>query len=192
MADLKVGNDFFLALLATAEDGGASEADLIMMTEPDVFAQLLLVIRRQAEVVIKEGVTKIHIIDCDADPYLPEGWSVEEHTKGGQLEWNPEKVELWVSKHQKSSPVIGGNELRKKLASRPTLNANVLDYLIRNPDLIPNEWKGTYVNFWGTIYRAQDHVLVVRCLYWYSNKWQDSYIQLSVKFVNSRLAALRK
>ena len=34
-------------------------------------------------------MTTEHIINCDADPYLPDGWKgVEEHQKGGSLIWD--------------------------------------------------------------------------------------------------------
>jgi len=33
------------------------------------------------------------------------------------------------------------------------MNANVLDYLLAHPELIPEDWKNKYVFFWGTIYR---------------------------------------
>ena len=28
-----------------------------------------------------------HAIDCDADPFIPEGWKVESHSKQGKIEW---------------------------------------------------------------------------------------------------------
>lgn len=51
------------------------------------------------------------------------------------------------------------------------LNANVLEYLLAHPDLIPEEWKGKAVFFWGTIYRDSDGGLYVRYLYWSGVRW---------------------
>ena len=65
-----------------------------------------------------------------------------------------------------------GNNLRQELDDQPTLNANVLDYLLAHPELIPEEWKGKAVFFWGTIYRRSDGGLYVRCLYWGGSKWR--------------------
>src|SRR4051812_12410257 len=98
-----------------------------------------------------------HIIDCDADPFVPEGWQVIEHIKSGQLEWNPNAVSLYLTPHQRQyAPAIKGSELRKKLATMRIVNANVLDYLVAHPELILEEWKNdTYgipesrVSWWG-------------------------------------------
>ena len=122
-------------------------------------------LRGDAEVVIKT-----HIIDCDANPYVPDGWKVEEHIKGGELRWNPDEVELYLCDKQKSG-TIKGTELRKLLKGKPVLNACVLDYLLANPQLIPEEWKGKAVFFWGTIYRDSCGSLYVRCLCWGGGRW---------------------
>ena len=109
-----------------------------------------------------------HVIDLDADPFVPNGWKVEEHRKGGQ---NASKVALYLSKGQQGGKVIDGNKLRKELADKSAFNANVLDYLLANPDLIPEEWKGKYVFFWGTVYRHSGGHLCVRCLCWDVGGW---------------------
>jgi len=113
-----------------------------------------------------------HVIDCDADPFLPEGWKVESHKKGGQLEWDPTKVRLHLSSSQQNGKSIEGNELRKELENESVLNANVLDFLLKHPELIPEEWKGKYVFFWGTVYRRSDGDLYVRCLYRSDGRWR--------------------
>lgn len=117
-----------------------------------------------------EVVVKNYVINCDADPYLPDGWKVEEHQKGGEFIWDASKVSLFLSENQKVD-TIEGNKLRKKLKGKPVLNACVLDYLLANPHLIPEEWKGKYVYFWGTIYRSSDGDLWVRYLYWDDRSW---------------------
>jgi hypothetical protein len=115
------------------------------------------------------------VIDCDAQPSVPDDWSVEEHQKGGAFTWDKEtqKNALYLSKGQAGSSYIVGNMLRKELKNKstPVLNANVLDYLLKNPYLIPLEWKGTYVFFWGTIYRDRGGRLYVRCLCWSGGRW---------------------
>ncbi len=136
-----------------------------------------------------------HIIDLDADPFKPDdwlvegdpfepdAWSVEEHKKGGQFQWNAVKVELYLVGVQKGGKVISGNKLRKALAKKPVFNANLLDYLLANPHLIPEEWKGKLVFFWGTVYRDWNGRLCVRFLhcdgdwgfYWLDNGWDDNY-----------------
>jgi len=114
-----------------------------------------------------------HIIDCDANPFLPVGWKgIESHKKGGMLEWNPTKVKLYLSPNQQDGKTIKGHNLRKELENEPVLNANVLDYLLAHPELIPEEWKEKYVYFWGTIYRDSVGRLCVRYLCFIGGRWR--------------------
>ena len=123
-----------------------------------------------------------HIIDCDAAPFVPDGWKVgpENQLSGavrGQLVWDPAKVQLFLSDRQKSG-TISGHDLCKELTDKPVLNANVLDYLLAHTELIPEEWKQDeqgrtrYIFFWGTIYRGPGGYLCVRCLDWCGGRWQ--------------------
>jgi hypothetical protein len=124
-----------------------------------------------------------HLIDLDADPRIPyEGWKVEEHKKGGQFKWDASKVQLFLNKKQQDGESIEGNKLRKELADKPLYNANLLDYLLDNPHLIPEEWKGKAVCFWGTIYRRSDDRLCVRCLVWRGGRWEQYHYWLDYFF----------
>ena len=113
------------------------------------------------------------IIDCDADPFVPDGLTVVEHRKGGQWKFDHDKVALYLSLEQLTSTVIRGDELFRDLKNKPVLNANVLDHLLAHPHLIPESWerdgegKGRSIYFWGTIYRDDDDDrFYVRCLVW--------------------------
>ena len=112
--------------------------------------------------------TKTHIIDCNKKPFVPDGWKVETHIKGGKMKWSI--PQLYLSEKQKSGYILG-TDLQKKLADKHVLNANVLDYLLAHPELIPEEWKGKYIFFWGTIYRGSDDYLYVRYLCWFGGRW---------------------
>jgi hypothetical protein len=118
-----------------------------------------------------------HLIDCNANPYVPKGWKVDEHQKGGAFPWDASNVELYLDPGQQGSNYIQGNELRTRLVGKPVLNANVLDYLLANPHLIPYEWKMDesgnirYIFFWGTVYRSSGGRLLVRCLCWDGGRW---------------------
>ena len=141
-----------------------------------------------------------NLIDCDADPFIPDGWKIEEHKKSGLLKFDPLKISLYQSRKQKQESVTG-NSLKKTLVNKP-MNANVLDYLLTYPELIPdswkpNDWKGKHIFFWGTIYRHSDGRLCVRYLYWNSTRWGWSYrifiktdLFLSDKFDANDYAAL--
>lgn len=147
-----------------------------------------------------------HAIDLGADPFLPDGWSVEEHQKGSvaklerrgdDLYLDGKKIEFWLSKPQKKGNSIMGNELRKELAKMPVLNANVLDHLLKHPQLIPETWKQDadgntrYIFFWGTVYRdSGGSSLCVRCLYWYGGAWNWGLDWLGHDWDSGRPAAV--
>jgi hypothetical protein len=144
---------------------GWTNAEIKTLSEGNVLAKVLQVIKGQAEIKMVE-----HLIDCDAAPFVPDGFSVEEHKKGGLFKFDPDEISLYLSKKQKKS-FIGGHDLRKKLSDKPVMNANVLDYLLAHPEIIPEEWKEKYILFWGTIYRDSDGDLFVRYLYGGDFRW---------------------
>ena len=122
-----------------------------------------------------------HLIDCDANPFNPwanDGFTIEEHQKGGQWKFDPKQVEFFLASGQKDGKVIEGNKLRKELAKKSVFNANVLDYLLAHPELIPDEWKTggngntRYIFFWGTVYRHRGGLLYVRFLDWDDGRWR--------------------
>ncbi len=110
-------------------------------------------------------------INCNANPYTPNGWRVIEHVKSGMFQWNRDNVSLYLSDQQKNGKSIEGNQLRKELKDKPVFNANVLDYLLANQHLIPKKWQGRAVFFWGTIYCNSMGDLYVRCLVWRPSGW---------------------
>ncbi|MBI4281254.1 hypothetical protein HY625_00350 [Candidatus Uhrbacteria bacterium] len=172
------GDALLLAMLATENFGkkaGFTEADFNKLaSDEELMRKFFFVVRGIARV---ERI--LHLIDLDAEPYIPDGWKKEEHTKGVQFEWNPKKVQIYLSKKQKGEKYIKGNRLRRELAKKPVFNANLLDYLLAHPEIIPDEWKGRAVFFWGTIYRLADDGLVVRCLCWNGGQWDSFYRYIS-------------
>ena len=116
-------------------------------------------------------------VDLDSAPFIPDGFTVEEHQKGGIIEWDRTKVRLHLDDGQKNGNVIVGNKLRKIIAKLSPYNANLLDFFLKkeNQHLIPEEWKGKVVFFWGTIYRDAGGNLCVRYLYWCGTGWRWDY-----------------
>lgn len=111
-------------------------------------------------------VVEIHVIDCDATPFVPGDWSVENHQLGGKIDWDPSQVVFHLEDEQLDGSVKG-HELRKKLEDKkPVLNANILDYLLVNQRLIPDEWEGKNVFFWGTICSSPNGTLHVHFMRW--------------------------
>lgn len=161
-----------------------TNANIKSLCEGDILGDVLKVVKGNAEIKFLE-----HLIDCDAALFVPSGWTVEEHKPGGLFKFDPTKISLYLSKKQKKG-VIGGHDLRKELAKMLTLNANVLDYLLAHPELIPEEWKGKAIFFWGTIYRLSHGSLFVRFLCWGGSRWHWSGGWLDNDFDSDGPAAL--
>jgi hypothetical protein len=113
-----------------------------------------------------------NIATCSpAPPYTPNGWTVQyhiAHCQGVDIE----KIALWQSNNQMSGKTVRGTEIRKQLVNKKiqVLNADVLDFLLSNPELIPESWKNKSVYFWGTIYEdSSSGHKYVRCLYWHAS-----------------------
>lgn len=187
MDTLDVGQANELKLACRRNDFTAE--DLKWLCEGSILADVRRVRLGHATITVTE-----HIIDCDVDPFNPwekDGWTVEEHQKGGTtFKWDVTKVELFLSDAQKSGR-IEGNQLRKELSKKLVLNACVLDYLLAHPHLIPEEWKGKAVFFWGTIYRRSGGNLYVRYLYWHDVRWHWHCFWLGLGWYDNDPAALR-
>jgi hypothetical protein len=178
--------------LAAEEQGYTPELLNTLAENPTLFSQLLKVQLGHAEVKLVE-----HVIDLDADPFVPNGWKVEKHDKGGSFKWDAAQVQLFLSANRAEGTSVKGHALREQLAGKPTFNANLLDYLLKNPHLIPEAWKQDeqgrtrYIFFWGTIFRSSDGGLYVRCLYWFDGRWRWGSLWLGNEWDVQHPAALR-
>ncbi len=80
---------------------GGTNSDFTRMTQNEERLRQILAIVR--------GAVKIEIvgrlIDCDADPFVPEGWSVEEHRKGGLIDLATMKLSLFLAEQQKKGSI---------------------------------------------------------------------------------------
>ena len=130
-------------------------------------------------------------IDCDADPFVPEGWVVVEHRKGGKFAVaNLKKIQLFLSDGQKKDKRLTGKQLRKELEDKPVLNANVMNFFLKYPELIPEKWKRKTVYFWGTVYRHLDGNLCVHCLRWHGGAWVSCNDPIDDWWVSDNFVAL--
>lgn len=157
-------------LVQALDRNGYTNADIKKMSGGELLAKLLPVLRGHAEVTMIK-----HIIDLDADPFVPDDWEVVEHHRMGEFEWDPKRIHLYLSPKQKGKKFCNGNELREELRDKTPLNANFGDYLLKYPHLIPEEWKGKLIFLWGTIYRDSDGRLYVRYLVWNGSWWYWNY-----------------
>jgi len=115
-------------------------------------------------------VPKVHHINTSLSPHCPKDWKVVEHQSLREIEWDSTKVELYLDPKQQSG-LINGHQLRKNLKGKRVLNTTALDYLLKHPELIPEEWKDKSIFFWGTIYSGSDGGLCVRGLHWNGDRW---------------------
>jgi hypothetical protein len=192
MSDLMLDVDQAGELKAAFRRGNWTNAEVKRLSEGDLLAKVRNVVRGFS------AITPIlHAIDCDADPFIPDGWIVlpEDQLPNrvkGIFTWEPTKVKLYPSKKKKGDRYILGHDLREELANQSVLNVNLLDYLLKpeNQHLIPEDWKGKYVFFWGTIYRSSYGSLYVRYLYWFDGAWGWGYGLLDDDFSSRSPAAL--
>jgi hypothetical protein len=137
------------------------------------------------------------LVDIDAPPYVPPGWSVQSHRSGPPVLNFNDRFGFYLAREQQNGSVQG-YELRKTLEGKPVVNANVLDFLLKklviDPRYLSDRWKydmhdhPRYVFFWGTIY-IHDGEPLVRCLHWDNFRWASSYGWLSSQW-NSYYQAL--
>ena len=153
-------------------------------------------------------VIKNHIINCGAFPFVPDGWRAEWHQwyqesaylkltrEGDDLFLDGKKIAFHLSPNQMGDKSIRGENLRVELAKEPVLNANVLDYLLAHPDLIPDSWavddqgRTRYLFFWGTVYHRSDGRLCVRFLYRCGDRWRWGQFRLGNNWSVSSPAAV--
>jgi len=133
-------------------------------------------------------------IDLNKAPKIGGFDKVVSNVKHGELFLNREmiasRVKLFISEAQR----VGGVGGRKLLESVPekniVFNSVFLDWLLRNPEYIPEEWKGKFTFFAGTVF-MKNGVEVIRFLYFGLNGWASSYRWLIRGFhINSPLATL--
>lgn len=113
-----------------------------------------------------------HLIDLGADPFIPEGFSIEEHQKGGLWKWDPQFL-VRLAKEQ-SRRGFKEKDWRLQLLDDDNLNVNVLSYLLKHQEIIPEEMEYG-VTFWKTIYRDRGGNICVCSLGRDSSGWVRLY-----------------
>ncbi len=161
---------------------GYKPADVKKLSTGDVLADVLEVLRLRSEIQPIDPDAHL-IIDLDADPRLVNGATVEEHQRDGLWKFDIKQIKFFLSDTQREGGALDGKKLRKELEDKRVMNANVLDFLLANPHLIPEKWKHDSANtlrifFWGTIYRSARNSygssLFVRYLEWNGFIWLSS------------------
>lgn len=133
-----------------------------------------------------------HFVNFDRDSFVPQGYTIVEHKGSGQFKYDSTKVKLYLSEKQKNGKTINGDSLCRELKDLPVVNANLLDFLLKeeNQYLIPDEWKGKVIFFWGTIYKNVHGDLFIRCLYWDAEEWISYYQSTSKEWYDNSPAVI--
>lgn len=118
------------------------------------------------------SVEKEYIVDCNKIPLISAHYDLEFDTQhpagimklkkcGQTLFANGRKISLYVSKSENLIPI---HQAIHELSGNLVLNFSILHFLLENPKLIPNLWKGYDVYFVGTYFRSRDNSLYVTFL----------------------------
>ena len=129
-------------------------------------------------------------IDCDGLPFLPDqGWKAEIGPKEGTLKFDSTTVELIKIGFHKSE----WEAISKKL-SGVALNGCVLNHLLLHQNLIPAEWIGKKIFFWGTTYTESSGVKCVLYLVYFNNEWtwEAQYLSEDANNKENNYAIVRK
>ena len=123
------------------------------------------------------------VVDFCLPPMIPPGWDIRESDQMksrffGGWNFNLNNLELYRLDEQKQQRFISGNDLRNRLEGKIVMGAQLLDFLLANSYLVPEEWKKKTVLFWGTIYRDDGDKPCVRYLQFLDGsrpRWGWSY-----------------
>ena len=146
------------------------------LSKGDTLGKFLEVMYGCSEIKRKELM-----VDLDATPYVPDGYTIEEHQKGGQFKFNPAKVGLYYldKKQGNKDRLISVEEMKKEFRNQQIFNACLCDFYLKYIPLIPKSWEGKDVCFWGTIYGGGLSSLFVRCLSKRDGEWKGLLHQLN-------------
>lgn len=110
-----------------------------------------------------EVMNMSEVINCVAGPRLNfcglKGLRVHRHNNvgGSQFRFDPMRIKLVNYLDVPNRHGSSGLDFAKALKDQPVLNANVLDWLLKHPEAIPEGWRGKVVHFMGSVLKdAED------------------------------------
>lgn len=144
---------------------------------------------------ITEAVVQPQSVDTNSRPSRGVMFhsSFIRQNKDGVVILNGQNLDLHLEEAQREGSIMG-KDLLEKVEGRPVLNNVVLDFLVQNPLLIPDEWKKfDQILFCGTIlaYVLNANDPIIPCLRWIGGEWVADYCWLNIQFdANSPVAVL--
>lgn len=162
-------------LLDVLAEKGFNDEDITLLARIN-FQDLKAVINDKAEINVLG-----YSIDCNVRPRIPSKLlRIKEHPKMGEIRWNPNEFDLYMSPRQKTGPALWSeieNEIRE--AGKTMYNANPAIFLISHPWLIPNDWAQVNIFFPATKFICPSRRLYSYFLEKVGTKWdlQTSLLQ---------------
>ena len=98
-------------LKAAFRRGGWTNQEIKQLCEGDTLARVRIALLDDTVITVSA-----HLLDLDADPFVPDGWKVEEHQKVGPFKRDAYKVSLYLSAQQKDGKWTEGDGLQRELA----------------------------------------------------------------------------
>lgn len=119
-----------------------------------------------------------YVIDFDSAPKIVAGFTIAPDSDQiasrvrGKRNLSDIKVRLHLDDDQKGTRYMTGYDLKPTLEGHEVYGAQLLDFYLEHPDLIPEDWKiKGLIFFWGTIYRDSGGRFCVRYLSWSGTSW---------------------
>lgn len=118
-----------------------------------------------------------HVVDCDVMPEILFRKDKDEHRKMGKMLLEKRNGKLYANGREVIRHLLENQQERKgyksyqEMSQKTVLNLCILDYLLKHPELIPEEWKKGETYFLGTIFRDSNGFRSVAYLTWYGSTW---------------------
>lgn len=144
---------------------------------------LQLVVENKGYIMTKvvKGLAELtdipYIVNLDAQPKTLTGYKASAHNGGGVFNFQHQSLDLFYPNPEREN----GYKIRSALEG--PLNANMLDFLLGHPELIPQECQGKYTCFFGTTYCSyRDDESFVRAIFYHQDRYQETLIPLDTDF----------
>lgn len=121
---------------------------------------------------IVEAKRSVTTIDLSVAPEEVSGFTIKSHKPGPKdFVFNLDELSLYLSFIQKKQGGAQGIQIIKDpIIQHKSFNAVLLDWLLKNPEEIPEEWKKIEIPFWDTTYE-RNGIEHVRSLVWSGNQF---------------------
>ncbi len=133
--------------------------DIKRLCKGEVLSQVLDVLYGRAKIVAVD-----HVVKFDSEPFVPEGFRLA--PPENQLSVRMSGDFVWSDGHVLALIAQASTREGLWIPGRRALGAQLLDYMLEHPYLIPAELEGKRIFFWGTVYLDAEGCGCVRSLWW--------------------------